>query len=151
MYIALGFAGVAVARLVNLAPFVYGMIAVVSIVGAIVTLWGAQWLPRIHQERAGESLGLAAISGAGFGLVVSPCCTPLLGVIVTYAAVQPVWWWSPGLMLVFGIGHASPLAALALGGTRLVQSLERFQLLQGAGVVAASAMLAVGLYYALMV
>ena len=39
-------------------------------------------------RKSGDALGAAFLTGAGFSLVVSPCCTPLIGVVVAYAGAM---------------------------------------------------------------
>ncbi len=56
-------------------------------------------------------LGGAAIMGFLFGFVASPCATPVLAVIITYAAMQAEPVYGSVLLFVYGLGHGIPLLA----------------------------------------
>ena len=47
----------------------------------------------------------AFLIGLFFGIVASPCATPVLAVILTYAAVQKEIAYSGGLLLAYALGH----------------------------------------------
>lgn len=51
----------------------------------------------------------AYLMGLFFGLVASPCATPVLAVIMTYVAVQGELAYGSLLLFVYGIGHGLPL------------------------------------------
>ncbi len=53
----------------------------------------------------------ALVMGMLFGLVASPCATPVLAVIITYAAVQAEPFYGSGLLFIYGLGHGIPLLA----------------------------------------
>ncbi len=66
-------------------------------------------LKNIPVKKAG--LGGALIMGLFFGLVASPCATPVLAVIITYAAVQAEPVYGSALLFIYGLGHGLPLLA----------------------------------------
>ena len=43
--------------------------------------------------------------GLFFGIVASPCATPVLAVILTFAAIQKQLAYSGGLLLAYALGH----------------------------------------------
>src|SRR4030043_199351 len=47
----------------------------------------------------------AFLMGLFFGIVASPCATPVLAVILTFAAVQKQIAYSGGLLLAYALGH----------------------------------------------
>ncbi|MDD5082509.1 MAG: cytochrome c biogenesis protein CcdA [Dehalococcoidales bacterium] len=47
----------------------------------------------------------ALLMGLFFGIIASPCATPILGVILTYAATQKQVLYSAGLLLAYALGH----------------------------------------------
>jgi len=55
--------------------------------------------------------GGSFLMGLLFGLVASPCATPVLAVIVTYAAVQAEPFYGSSLLFIYGLGHGIPLLA----------------------------------------
>ena len=52
-----------------------------------------------------QALAGALIMGLLFGIVASPCATPVLAVILTFAAVQRDVLYSGGLLLAYALGH----------------------------------------------
>jgi len=66
-------------------------------------------LNKIPLKKAG--LAGSLVMGMFFGLVASPCATPVLAVIITYAAVQAEPFYGSGLLFIYGIGHGVPLIA----------------------------------------
>lgn len=47
----------------------------------------------------------ALLMGLFFGIVASPCATPVLAVILTFAAIQKQIVYSGGLLLAYALGH----------------------------------------------
>jgi cytochrome c biogenesis protein CcdA len=47
----------------------------------------------------------AFLMGLFFGIVASPCATPVLAVILTFAATQQEIAYSGGLLLAYALGH----------------------------------------------
>jgi len=47
----------------------------------------------------------AFLIGLFFGIIASPCATPVLGVILTFAAVKKEIAYSGGLLLAYALGH----------------------------------------------
>jgi cytochrome c biogenesis protein CcdA len=47
----------------------------------------------------------ALLMGLFFGIVASPCATPVLAVILTFAATQKKIAYSGGLLLCYALGH----------------------------------------------
>ncbi len=84
-------------------------------------------LPGLKQmpvKKAG--FGGAMVMGMLFGLVASPCATPVLAVIITYAAVQAEPFYGSGLLFIYGIGHGIPLLAAGTF-TGIAGSMPRFK------------------------
>jgi cytochrome c-type biogenesis protein len=72
--------------------------------------------------------GGSLIMGLLFGLVASPCATPVLAVIITYAAVQAEPVYGSSLLFIYGIGHGIPLlvAGTFTGMARNMPKLNRY-------------------------
>ena len=47
----------------------------------------------------------AFLIGLFFGIIASPCATPVLGVVLTYAATKQDIVYSGGLLLAYALGH----------------------------------------------
>jgi cytochrome c biogenesis protein CcdA len=152
-YATLGVAGSLVADLVGIATWVYGGIAVAGIVGGIVTIAGAGWHsheePPVDTRR--DAVSAALLAGMGFALMVSPCCTPILGVIIGYTSLRGDVVYGCAMLVVFGLGHAAPLIAMLGGGRGLTERLWSSRFAQSAQVFAGTFMLGLGAYYALLV
>lgn len=82
-------------------------------------------LPTRRRERKGV-IG-ALMLGMLFGLVASPCSTPILAAIATIAAASGSAWWGAVLLFVFGLGKGVPLLLLgsASGALGLMRSFSR--------------------------
>ena len=80
------------------------------------------------------------VLGTTLGLVWTPCAGPVLGSILTVVATSKDTAWASTLLVVYAIGAAIPMLAIAYGGqaaTTRVRSLARIspRLQQGFGVV----------------
>lgn len=89
----------------------YYILAAVAIIMGLqllgVLTFNLPGLNRIPLKKAG--LAGSLVMGMLFGLVASPCATPVLAVIITYAAVQAEPFYGSGLLFIYGIGHGVPL------------------------------------------
>jgi cytochrome c-type biogenesis protein len=80
------------------------------------------------------------VLGTTLGLVWTPCAGPVLGSILTVIATSKDTAWASMLLVVYAIGAAIPMLAIAYGGqtvTTRVRSIARIspRLQQGFGVV----------------
>ena len=105
----------------------YYILAAVAIIMGLqllgVLTFNLPGLKKIPVKKAG--LGGSLVMGMLFGLVASPCATPVLAVIITYAAVQAEPVYGSGLLFIYGIGHGLPLL-VAGTFTGFARSLPRF-------------------------
>jgi cytochrome c biogenesis protein CcdA len=80
------------------------------------------------------------VLGTTLGLVWTPCAGPVLGSILTVVATSKDTAWASALLVVYAIGAAIPMLAIAYGGqavTTRARSIARIspRLQQGLGVV----------------
>jgi cytochrome c-type biogenesis protein len=80
------------------------------------------------------------VLGTTLGLVWTPCAGPVLGSILTVVATSTDTAWASLLLVIYAIGAAIPMLAIAYGGqavTTQVRSIARIspKLQQGFGVV----------------
>jgi len=85
--------------------------------------------------------------GMSFGLVASPCATPVLAVLLTYVAGSGRLWYGGVLLFIYGLGHGLPLLIVGTF-TSLLKQLPRWlrwssYVTYFSGVV----MIALGLYF----
>jgi cytochrome c-type biogenesis protein len=78
--------------------------------------------------------------GTTLGLVWTPCAGPVLGSILTVVATSKDTGWASALLIVYAIGAAIPMLAIAYGGqavTTRVRSIAKIspRLQQGFGVI----------------
>ena len=59
--------------------------------------------PKFMPQR--KALLGAFIIGLFFGVIASPCATPVLGVVLTYAATKQNIFYSGGMLLAYALGH----------------------------------------------
>jgi len=93
----------------------------------------------------------AFLIGLMFGLVASPCATPVLAVIITYVASTGSFYYGAGLLFAYGLGHGLPLL-IAGTFTGVISQLPRFHkysryITMGSGAV----LIALGLYFLVLV
>ena len=91
------------------------------------------------------------IIGLTFGLVASPCATPVLAVIITYVAATGSYYYGAALLFAYGLGHGLPLL-IAGTFTGVIRQLPKFQkysgyISAGSGLV----LIALGLYFLILV
>lgn len=142
----------ALTRLFDFDPSVLREAASILLLGfGLLMLWPApfEWLSsRLNgwldlgsaggAQREGALGGL--ILGTTLGLVWTPCAGPVLGSILTLVATSTNLGWAGTLLIVYAIGAAIPMLAIAYGGqtaTTRVRGLARItpRLQQGFGIV----------------
>lgn len=85
--------------------------------------------------------------GLMFGLVASPCATPVLAVIITYVASTGNFYYGAGLLFVYGLGHGLPLI-IAGTFTAVIKQLPRFRIYaQYITLVSGGILILLGLYF----
>lgn len=110
--------------------FWYYILAAVAIIMGLqligVLTFNLPGLQKIPVRKAG--MGGSLIMGMLFGLVASPCATPVLAVIITYAAVQGEPGYGSALLFVYGLGHGLPLliAGTFTGLARNMPKINRY-------------------------
>jgi cytochrome c-type biogenesis protein len=103
-----------------------------------------------HSARRQPLGGIALASGGALGLVLSPCCSPVVAIIASVGL-------SPGSIatsltgaLAFAAGHLAPLATIGLG-VGASERLTGIRALSGAGsTVSGGLALALAAYYGLL-
>lgn len=105
--------------------YIIGLFAILmglQLIGVInVNLPGLKSMP----DKRGGVLGSFGV-GLLFGLVASPCATPVLAVLMTYVAGQGILWYGAMLLFIYGLGHGLPLI-IAGTFTAVLKSLPRLQ------------------------
>jgi cytochrome c biogenesis protein CcdA len=143
----------AITRVFDFDPNVLRTGAAILLLGfGLLMIWPApfEWLSiRFNRLTIGSS-GAGGISrqgafggfvlGTTLGLVWTPCAGPVLGSILTIVATSKDTAWASLLLVVYAIGAAIPMLAIAYGGqavTTRVRSIARIspRLQQGFGIV----------------
>ena len=105
--------------------YIIGLFAIImglQLIGVLtINLPGLQTMP----EKKGGVLGSYGV-GLLFGLVASPCATPVLAVLMAYVAGQGVLWYGALLLFIYGLGHGLPLIIVGTF-TAVLKSLPRLQ------------------------
>ncbi len=143
----------AITRIFDFDPNVLRTGAAILLLGfGLLMIWPTpfEWLAvRIGGVVNGGSAGGTAsrqgniggfVLGTTLGLVWTPCAGPVLGSILTIVATSKDSAWASLLLVVYAIGAAIPMLAIAYGGqavTTRVRSIARIspRLQQGFGVV----------------
>lgn len=74
---------------------------------------------------AGHGVGSSLLLGVAIGLLWAPCAGPILGLILTGAAIGGASVNSALLLLAYGLGAAASLALALLAGGRVAGALKR--------------------------
>ena len=142
----------AIIDIFDLDPNVLRTGAAILLVGfGLLMIWPEpfEWLSIRLSGLASSSAGNATsrqgniggfVLGTTLGLVWTPCAGPVLGSILTVVATAKDTAWASALLVVYAIGAALPMLAIAYGGqaaTTRVRSIVRIspKLQQGFGVV----------------
>ena len=146
LWVSLGLIGFALFDAVPLARQVAGIAIVVL---GIATIAG--WQPTLGVGRWGRggSIGGSFLLGAGVAVGWTPCIGPTLGAILTLAAASTTVWAGAALLLAYALGMAVPIAAVALGLSRLrpvmrvfTQHHRAFQVVSGLLIVGVGVLVA---------
>ncbi len=116
--------------------FVQNQVLLFQIAGTFLLTFGAltlagRGMPEISSGQIGAKYGLWGIffMGAISGFTLGSCVGPILGAILTLAALSADAYRSISLMLVYGLGLVLPLLILSLAFEKL--HWERSPLIQG--------------------
>ena len=76
----------------------------------------------------GKGLIGALLVGIIYGIMASPCSTPILAAILGYASLQGNLWKGAALLLAYGLGHGILLLLLGIstGFAKSLQALRRY-------------------------
>jgi cytochrome c biogenesis protein CcdA len=143
----------AITRIIHFDPNVLRSAAAILLLGfGLLMVWPApfEWLSiRIGGQLNGGSAGNTRphqgnvggfVLGTTLGLVWTPCAGPVLGSILTIVATSSDTAWASALLVVYAMGAAIPMLAIAYGGqaiTTRVRGVARIspRLQQGFGIV----------------
>ena len=83
-------------------------------------------------EGSGTTIGSSALLGVATGLLWAPCAGPILGLVLTIAAIEGPGANAAALLLAYSLGAGTSLALALLAGGRVARLLRRSL---GAGAV----------------
>jgi cytochrome c biogenesis protein CcdA len=133
--------------IVALSPFVYLALALSFLVFGLRALTTHE---SSSHQCARSSAGSAVLTGGTLGLVFSPCCAPVVGMMASMAAASGSLVAALAGTFAFAMGHVAPLVAIGLSlkiGDRLrfPHALEDATATTGAGLA-----LALACYYGIL-
>lgn len=79
---------------------------------------------RVPATAGGNGFSGGLTVGLGLGLAWSPCVGPIMASVITLALNQAVGPGAIGITLAFSLGTALPMAAVLVGGRKLVKRLD---------------------------
>jgi thiol:disulfide interchange protein DsbD len=148
-YACLGYAIGLLARLVQLSPWTYALLAssfTLAAIAGLVRANGPVCAPHADAHHT-TSLGAIFLVGASSAFVLSPCCTPLVSAIGAYGAAAGTPSSAALLLAIYALGHGLPPALLALGMRSLAVPLRRLALDQAAAIAGNAILLVLAGYY----
>jgi cytochrome c-type biogenesis protein len=142
----------AITRLFDFDPNVLRTAAAILLLGfGLLMIWPApfEWLSLRINGLAGNATSRQGniegnlggfVLGTTLGLVWTPCAGPVLGSILTVVATSKDAAWASTQLVVYAIGAAIPMLAIAYGGQAVTTRVRRIarispKLQQGFGVV----------------
>ena len=146
-YVAIGSALGAIATLTAISPFVDAAMAAAFVAAGVFVL--ARSPHACANERRGATSG-PFLLGVTSSLVVSPCCTPVIGSIAGLVVLGGRTLEGAAFLACFALGHVAPVFAAAFGSRRMIAlpALAARTDIAGAGaVVGGTLMLALGAFY----
>lgn len=136
----------------ELSTLIYEVLAAALACAGAATLWGGSEghcsVPCTVRRNTGA--GASFLIGASFAFVVSPCCTPLMVAILAFTSASGDVAYGSGLLAIFALGHALPLLGAGLGAQKLGALLITPRLKDAASTAAATLMLSLAAYYAVL-
>jgi cytochrome c biogenesis protein CcdA/thiol-disulfide isomerase/thioredoxin len=83
------------------------------------------WGDRLSSRSGGGGIGGSLLLGVATGLLWAPCAGPILGIILTGAALSGASATTAGLLLAYSLGAATSLALALLIGGRVFAAMKR--------------------------
>ena len=83
------------------------------------------WGQRLSERADRGGIGSSALLGVATGLLWAPCAGPILGIILTGAALSGASATTAGLLLAYALGAATSLALALLVGGRVFAAMKR--------------------------
>ena len=83
------------------------------------------WGQRLSERADRGGIGSSALLGIATGLLWAPCAGPILGIILTGAALSGASATTAGLLLAYALGAATSLALALLVGGRVFAAMKR--------------------------
>ncbi len=79
-----------------------------------------------QSQQEGAGFGRSLVLGAATGLLWAPCAGPILGLILTSAAIKGANAGTSILLLAYALGAATSLALALLAGSRVLKTLKGY-------------------------
>lgn len=87
----------------------------------------AQQIPGMSRLSTEQTPTSSLLLGASLGLIWAPCAGPILGIILTLAAVQSSFGPTLVLMAAYSLGAAVPMLLIGYGGRRISERVTSFR------------------------
>jgi cytochrome c-type biogenesis protein len=150
-YVAIGCIASLLGRMTAWSGFIYWGIAGALAVVGLRTIFSDERPACTHeQSKRRVSVGAAFLIGCSLGLVVSPCCTPVIAALAGLSAAAGDPLFGAAVLGSFAFGHALPILIVGAGFERCRQAISRFTMPSAVTTVSGALMLALSGYYALL-
>src|SRR4051812_28706234 len=97
----------------------FGVTLMIPSLAARVEAWLSRFTGRARIVRGGDGFWSGIAVGASLGLVYAPCAGPILAGVITVTASQPFTGGRLAVAFAYGLGSATVLYLLMIGGRRL--------------------------------
>ncbi len=106
---------------------VFGAVWVDEDLNSLYTKYSSMILAKIYKpslQPGKDSLAGAFVLGLSLGIVWIPCVGPILGAVLSYAAIEGNLLSGSLMLMTYSIGLSIPMLAVAYGGKRLSGQVE---------------------------
>jgi cytochrome c biogenesis protein CcdA/thiol-disulfide isomerase/thioredoxin len=122
---ALGLPNELLRKLAIAVLLVFGVVLLLPPVAARVEAYASRLTGRFGARNKGDGFWSGILLGLSLGLLYAPCAGPILAGVITVSASQPFNAGRVAVALAYGLGSATVLYVLMIGGRRLVAPLAR--------------------------
>lgn len=153
VYAALGLGTGLLSLVTRNAGTIDAVLAVALIASGIATLVHE---PACRHERSAEESPSPRLSGsytlgAASGLVVSPCCTPMVAAVAAFPVLDGSPLTRAAMLAAFALGHTAPMLATGMMSSAVATRIHRWTAAPATAVVGGTLTIALGAYYGILV
>ena len=123
---------------------------VIAFVPMLMAFYLLGWLKlpakQIPVKWMGSGLGTALLTGALLALLISPCGTPILAAVLSYAALKGSVLFGMALLFTYGIGNSLPVALIGSAASAALKRNGKLHLQRRVSYASGAILIATSFY-----